>query len=126
MRTMMSHGFAGSGDVTLPDRIAAAGRSYAHGASRAILFGSVARGEEHRDRDVDLLLVWPSVIDEDTRWDASMRIARVVDDVAGRVCIPLVYTDQDPVGAAGRTRTPNLLIRSQTLCPFELRPHDLR
>ena len=27
--------------------------------------------------------------------------------------------------AAGRTRTPNLLIRSQTLCPFELRPHGL-
>ena len=26
------------------------------------------------------------------------------------------------LGAAGRTRTPNLLIRSQTLCPFELRP----
>ena len=81
-----------AGDAALPVRIASAIRDHAAGVSRAILFGSVARGDEMPDSDVDLLLVWPENTDEDTRWDTSMRIAQIVDDVVGRVCIPLVYT----------------------------------
>ena len=79
----------------LPARIASAVRDHAHGVSRAILFGSVARGEERPDSDVDLLLVWPDDTDDDARWDTSMRVAQIVDDVAGRVCIPLVYTHNE-------------------------------
>ena len=79
----------------LPARIASAVRDHADGVSRAILFGSVARGEERPDSDVDLLLVWPDNTDDDARWDTSMRVAQVVDEVAGRVCIPLVYTHDE-------------------------------
>ena len=85
----------GAGEAALPARIASAVRDHADGVSRAILFGSVARGEERPDSDVDLLLVWPDNTDDDARWDISMRVAQIVDDVAGRVCIPLVYTHNE-------------------------------
>ena len=85
----------GAGEAALPARIASAVRDHADGVFRAILFGSVARGEERPDSDVDLLLVWPDNSDDDARWDTSMRVAQIVDDVAGRVCIPLVYTHNE-------------------------------
>lgn len=92
MDTIGADRLLGAGDAALPARIASAIRDHAVGVSRAILFGSVARGQEIPDSDVDLLLVWPDNINEDARWDMSMRIAQIVDDVADRVCIPLVYT----------------------------------
>lgn len=93
MRAMSAGSVAGNEAPSLTDRIASAVRAHAHGVSQAILFGSVARGEDRPDSDVDMVLVWPNAVDEDARWDASMRIAQVVDGVAGRVCIPLVFTD---------------------------------
>lgn len=84
-----------TGEVSLTTRIASVVRSHADGMSRAILFGSAARGEERPDSDVDLLLVWPDNSDEDTRWDLAMRIAQMVDDDTGMVCIPLVYADSE-------------------------------
>ena len=95
MDTMGVERLVGAGDAALPARIASAVRDHADGVSRAILFGSVARGEERPDSDVDLLLVWPDNSDDDARWDISMRVAQIVDDVAGRVCIPLVYTHNE-------------------------------
>ena len=80
---------------SLTARIAAVVRERAVGVSRAILFGSIARGEARPDSDVDLLLVWPDNTDEDARWDTAMGTAQAVDGVAGRVCIPLVYTDYE-------------------------------
>ena len=84
--------------VSLSRQIALAVQRHADGVSRAILFGSVARGDEGPESDVDLLLVWPDSTDEDTRWDRSMRIARIVDAVVGKVCIPLIYTDREYEG----------------------------
>ncbi len=95
MDTMGVERLVGAGEAALPARIASAVRDHADGVSRAILFGSVARGEERPDSDVDLLLVWPDNSDDDARWDISMRVAQIVDDVAGRVCIPLVYTHNE-------------------------------
>ncbi|MCY4368960.1 MAG: nucleotidyltransferase domain-containing protein [bacterium] len=80
---------------SLTTRIASAVRSRSDGMSRAILFGSVARGEERPGSDVDLLLVWSDDSDEDARWDVAMRIAKNVDDDTGMVCIPLVYADSE-------------------------------
>ena len=94
MRAVAAGG-GGNEAPSLTDRIASAVRAHAHGVSRAILFGSVARGEDRPGSDVDVVLVWPDAVDEDTRWDDSMRIAQIVDSVAGRVCIPLVYTDRE-------------------------------
>ena len=48
----------------------------------------------------------------DRQWERSGRLGSDLEGHGG--------------GAAGRTRTPNLLIRSQTLCPFELRPQACR
>ena len=84
--------------VSLPQQIALAVQRHADGLSRAILFGSVTRGDEGPESDVDLLLVWPDNPDEDTRWDRSMRIARIVYAVTDRVCIPLICTDREYEG----------------------------
>ena len=76
-------------------KIAEAVRTHATGVSRAVLFGSLARREADTSSDVDLLLVWPSDVDEDVRWDVAIETAHHVDKVAERVCLPFIYAEDE-------------------------------
>lgn len=78
---------------TMPDRIAEAVRAQVPGVSRAVLFGSVARREARAESDVDLLLIWPDHIDEDSRWSGSLAIADRVEQLTGNTCLPMVHTE---------------------------------
>ena len=80
---------------TMPARIAEVIRRHAGEASKALLFGSVTRGEAGPDSDIDLLLVWPADTDESTRWAGALDTARSVEQFVGNACIPLVYTDDE-------------------------------
>lgn len=93
-------------DAALIARVADAvrGSSDAHGLSRAVLFGSVARGDHHPRSDVDIALVWPDGTDEDFCLDAAIRIGINVEAAADMFCIPLPYTESEYGGlSAGLT-----------------------
>ena len=79
----------------LPARVADVVRRHASGVSKALLFGSVTRGEAGPDSDIDLVLVWPADTDESARWDASTDIAVRMTRFTGNPCIPLVYTESE-------------------------------
>lgn len=76
-------------------RIADIVRTHARGTVKALLFGSVARREARESSDVDLLLVWPADVDEDDQWEASRETARHVDRVTQRMCLPLIFTEDE-------------------------------
>jgi hypothetical protein len=70
-------------------------RSQAPGASRAVLFGSVARGDADHTSDLDLALVWPDDADEDTRETAAADIGRAIRRLTGNACTPLQFTESE-------------------------------
>lgn len=76
-------------------RIAEIVRGHAKGLTTALLFGSLARGEAEDAGDVDILLVWSDDVDEDSQWEAAMEMAHRVDRVTDRVCLPLIYTEDE-------------------------------
>ncbi len=76
-------------------KIAEVVRNHARGVTKALIFGSLARGEPEDTSDVDILLVWPTDVDEDSQWDAAMETAYRVDRVTDRVCLPLIYTEDE-------------------------------
>ena len=105
MRTLEMRAPAGAGSALIA-RIAAAVRTSgdARSLSRAVLFGSVARGEHHTRSDVDIALVWPDGADEESCLDAAIRIGINVEAAADRLCIPLPYTESEYGGlSAGLT-----------------------
>lgn len=62
---------------------------------RAILFGSVARGEADEQSDVDLLFVWRADSPEAERSKAASRISRRVKNLLGNACNVIGYeTDE--------------------------------
>jgi hypothetical protein len=64
-------------------------------ASRAVLFGSVARGDADHTSDIDLALVWPDDTDDDARETAAADIGGAVRRLTGNVCTPLQFTESD-------------------------------
>ena len=68
-------------------------REEAPRATRALLFGSVARGEDTAASDVDLAIVWPDDVDVDER-DVSKISARVTA-LTGNVCEPFVMSETE-------------------------------
>ncbi|WP_420614063.1 nucleotidyltransferase domain-containing protein [Candidatus Spongiisocius sp.] len=86
----------------IPARIAEVVKTYAKGVSRALLFGSVARGEAGPGSDIDLLLVWPAGTDSAVRWSATAAVAIGVARLTGNPCTPLVYTDAEYAGLPER------------------------
>lgn len=80
---------------TVYARIAEIVRIHARGVVKALLFGSVARREAQETSDIDLLLVWPTDMDEDDQWEASREAARRVDRATQRLCFPLICTEDE-------------------------------
>ncbi len=76
-------------------QIARVVNSRAKGAVKVLLFGSIARRDAQESSDVDLLLVWPASIDEDEQWEASREIAHGINQATQRVCLPLIYTEDE-------------------------------
>lgn len=87
---------------TIPTSISEAIRAHAPGASRALLFGSVARREATSRSDIDLLVVWPDTTEESARWSAAADIAVAVTRLTGNPCTPLVYTEGEYAGLPER------------------------
>ena len=79
----------------LIDRIAEVVRSHAKGALKALLFGSVARREADPASDVDILLVWPPITDEDTLRFAAFETANSINSITNRRCIPLIFSEDE-------------------------------
>ena len=79
---------------TMPARIAGAIRPQLEGASKALLFGSVARWQADSESDIDLILVWPDDYDEDP-WDAKHRISDELMRFTGNPCNTLLFTESE-------------------------------
>ena len=79
---------------TMPSRIAEVIGPYLEGASKALLFGSVARWQADADSDVDLILVWPDDTDKD-RWAANAGIMVDLMRLTGNSCNPMVFTESE-------------------------------
>jgi len=61
-------------------------------ASRAILFGSVARGDADEESDIDLMLIWDDAVpEEETEEDIASRVHRLT----GNTCRLLYYTTSE-------------------------------
>ena len=79
---------------TMPSRIAEAIRPHLEGASRALLFGSLARWQADADSDIDLILVWPDDT-ERNRWDADLDIAADLERLTGNPCNTMLFTESE-------------------------------
>jgi uncharacterized protein len=64
---------------------------------RVVLFGSVARGDESPDSDVDLLVVFDHI--EGRRHDVAVSIQRSLDDIGAPVDV--LVTDEDEIARRG-------------------------
>lgn len=62
---------------------------------RALLFGSLARGEADDQSDVDLLLVWPDDTLEATRIESGAAIERRIKSLLGNECRALHYSSTE-------------------------------
>jgi predicted nucleotidyltransferase len=71
-------------------------------AQRIVLFGSVARGEDGADSDIDLLVVLPTVR---RRHDAAVAVLRELRDLPVPVDVAVV----DPAGLQRESRVPGLV-----------------
>lgn len=76
----------------IPAEIAHIVGEEAKDVDKAILFGSLARGEADSDSDVDLLLVWPEHIDDGVKDAAGRGVADRVEKLLGNPCRVLHYT----------------------------------
>lgn len=63
----------------------------APGASRAILFGSLARGDADEESDIDLMLIWDDAVPEEKKEDIASRASRLT----GNTCRLLYYTTSE-------------------------------
>lgn len=79
---------------TMPSRIADLVRPHLEGASKALLFGSLARWQADADSDIDLILVWPDDTDRDP-WDAYMDISEELERFTGNPCNTMVFTESE-------------------------------
>lgn len=71
------------GAPCLGDARCAAAALGAAGASRVLVYGSVARGDQHADSDVDLVAVFDD-LDYENRWEVKRDLRRRAAEAAGR------------------------------------------
>ena len=76
----------------LIDRLATIVSQEAAEARRAILFGSLARGNADEHSDIDIALVWP---DEEMQQKTEGNLASRVREVTGNACNLLHYTAEE-------------------------------
>lgn len=62
-------------------------------ATHCFLFGSVARGEDTRESDIDLLIVWPDTVDPDEREVAG--VSARVTALTGNMCEPFGMSESE-------------------------------
>lgn len=62
---------------------------------RALLFGSLSRGEANDQSDVDLLLVWPENAPEAERIESGAAISRRVKSLLGNECRAIHYSSTE-------------------------------
>ena len=79
---------------TMPSRIAEVIRPHLEGASKALLFGSVARWQADSESDIDLILVWPDDYDKDP-WDAKDSIGEELMRLTGNSCNTFLCTESE-------------------------------
>ena len=79
---------------TMPSRIAEVIRPHLEGASKALLFGSLARWQADADSDIDLILVWPDAPDGDP-WDAKVDIGSELERFTGNPCNTMLFTESE-------------------------------
>ena len=79
---------------TMPSRLSDLIRPHLRGASKALLFGSVARWQADADSDIDLILVWPDEADEDP-WDVDLDIVGDLMRFTGNPCNTMVFTESE-------------------------------
>ena len=72
------------------------------GASRVVLYGSVARGDDGPDSDIDLLVVMPIV---GRRHDASVRVLNELRDLP----VPVDITVVDPTNLEAEASVPGIV-----------------
>lgn len=65
---------------------------------KALLFGSVARGESDHMSDIDLILVWPDGTGDDAQSTAAANIARKIQRLTGNACTPLHFSKTEYEG----------------------------
>ena len=80
------------GPPTTADARRAAKELAAAGASRVLLFGSVARGEADEHSDIDLVAVFDDM-DYSQRFSLRSRLATAAEDAAGR-SVEVIVTDR--------------------------------
>ena len=78
----------------MPSRIAEVIRPHLEGASKAPLFGSVARWQADSDSYIDLILVWPDDYDKDP-WDSTESINEQLRRFTGNPCNTLLFTESE-------------------------------
>ena len=71
--------------------------------SRVVLFGSVARGDDGRESDIDLLVILPEL--KGRHHDAAVAMLRALRDIP--VPVDLVVTDDSEL--EGRSRAPGVV-----------------
>ncbi len=79
---------------TMPSRIAEVIRPHLEDASKALLFGSLARWQADAESDIDLILVWPDDTDKDP-WEAKEDISDDLMRFTGNPCNTMVFTDTE-------------------------------
>jgi predicted nucleotidyltransferase len=70
------------------------------GILKALLFGSVARGDSDHMSDIDLVLVWPDGTEDDVQSTAASNIGRKVQRLTGNACTPLHFSRAEYEGLA--------------------------
>lgn len=70
-------------------------------AERVVLFGSVARGDERPDSDVDLLVVVRTAADKEEARKALLEVGRYVAAVFGNSLSALIYTRREAAALEG-------------------------
>ncbi|MGH8884552.1 MAG: nucleotidyltransferase domain-containing protein [Egibacteraceae bacterium] len=69
----------------------------AHHPLRIILFGSLARGEERRESDIDLVVVF----DEAPREEKTQLMSAIYRTVGGKVPVDVIVTDPGEIARRG-------------------------
>lgn len=62
---------------------------------KALLFGSVARGESDHMSDIDLILVWTDGTEDDTQSTSAVNIAGKIQRLTGNSCTPLHFSQTE-------------------------------
>lgn len=76
----------------IPTALAQIVREEAADLEKAVLFGSIVRGDADSESDVDLLLVWPDDVDDRVRGNSGHDIGNRIEKLLGNPCQVLHYT----------------------------------